>query len=262
MKKTRIHPTAIIDPKAEIDSSCEIGPYCIVGPKVKMGPGNRLLSHVVIENRTTLGSNNIVYPFATLGADPADLKYKGEDTELIIGDDNKIRESVSLHIGTEFGGGYTRIGNGNLIMAYVHFGHDCIVGNHTIIANSCQIAGHVTIEDHASIGGLTGVSQFVRIGAYAYIGGCSGVSKDVVPFCIGLGPVNAFEVKGINIVGLKRRGFASESITALMEAHKIFFRENWEKIVALQKIEEKYSLVPEVRAFIDFIKNSQSGVSR
>ncbi len=258
----KIHPTAIVDSRAEIDPSCEIGPYCVIGPKVKMGANNKFFSHVVVENRTTMGEGNIFYPFSSIGVDPADLKYKGEDAELIIGNHNTIRESVSLHIGTGFGGGATRIGNKNLIMAYVHLGHDCSTGNEVIITNSCQLAGHVTVEDYAIIGGLTGVSQFVRIGAHAYIGGCSAVSKDIAPYCVALGPLGAFEIKGINIVGLKRRGLKQETISQILDAHKIFFREGLEKVVAIEKIERSLGTVPEVRAFLDFIQKSESGVAR
>lgn len=258
----RIHPTALIDPRAEIDPSCEIGPFCIIGPHVQIGPNNKLLGHVTVDNRVQIGEGNTFYPYSYIGAEPADLKYKGEDTSLIIGNNNKFREFTSIHLGTGFGGGVTKIGNDCLIMAYTHLGHDCIVGNSVIITNSCQIAGHVIIEDFVSIGGLTGITQFVRIGAHTYVGGFSGISKDVVPYSMALGRAEVFSIRGVNIVGLRRRGFSNETISSLMEAQKIFFKEGLEKAAALEKIEEKFPGIPEVAYFVDFIRKSESGVHR
>lgn len=259
----KIHPTAIVHPEAQVHESCEIGPFCIVGKDAKLGAGNRLLSHVVLENRVTMGEHNVVFPFSVIGGVPQDLKYKGEATQLVIGDHNTIRESVTLNIGTAGGGGVTKIGDHNLLMAYVHLGHDTIIGSHTIIANSCQIAGHVTVEDWAIIGGLTGISQFVRVGAHTYVGGCSGVDRDVPPFSFGRGPTGSYEILGMNLVGLKRRGFVDEDITALQEVNKIFFKDkSLEKEAAIKKVEEKLNARPVVQQFVKFVRASEKGIYR
>ena len=259
----KIHPTAIVHPEAQIHESCEIGPFCIVSKEVKLGSNNRLMSHVVVENGVTVGTDNVFFPFAVIGGVPQDLKYKGEATELIIGNHNTIRESVTLNIGTAGGGGVTKIGDHNLLMAYVHLGHDTIVGSNTIIANSCQIAGHVTVEDWAIIGGLTGISQFVRVGAHTYVGGCSGVDRDVPPFSFGRGPTGNYEIMGMNLVGLKRRGFVDEDIAALQEVNKVFFKDkSLEKEAALKKIEEKLNSRPVVQQFLNFVRASEKGIYR
>jgi UDP-N-acetylglucosamine acyltransferase len=263
MATPRIHPTAIVDPNAQVHETCEIGPFCIVEKNVKLGPGNKLLSHVVIQNDTTVGKDNTFFPFSVIGGVPQDLKYEGENTELLIGDGNTIRESVTLNIGTKGGGGVTKVGNHNLLMAYVHLGHDTIVENNTIIGNSCQIAGHVLIEDYAIIGGVSGVSQFIRVGAHSYIGGFSGVDRDMPRFSLGRGPSPGFEIWGMNLVGLKRRGVSSDTISALQEVNRIFFKDkSTEKEVALKKIEQEVEQFPEVRQFVDFIRGSQKGVYR
>ena len=256
-----IHSTSIIDPKAEIDSSVEIGPYCTIGPNVKIGKNTKLKSHVVIEGWTTIGENNTFYPFSVIGAVPQDLKYRGERTELIIGNGNTIRESVTMNLGTVQGGGITRLGDKNLVMAYVHFGHDCRVGNETVLANNVGLAGHVIIEDFAIIGGQSGVSQFVRIGAHTYIGGQCGIERDIPPFtyCVGARPM---QLKGTNLVGLKRRGFSSETISKINEAIHLWIRTGIEKEACLKEIEAQLAGVPEVQAFVDFIRRSDSGVLR
>lgn len=259
----KIHPTAIVHAEAQIDSSCEIGPFCTIGPEVKMGPNNRLMSHVVVESRTTIGQGNVFFPFSVVGAVPQDLKYAGEPTELRIGDHNTIRESVTLNIGTIGGGGVTSLGHKNLLMAYVHFGHDARVGDNTVIANGVQLAGHVVVEDWAIIGGLTGVSQFIRIGAHAYVGGCSGVDRDVLPFTYGKGPTGGYENMGMNLIGLKRRGFDDESIAALREVDKIFIKDkSLEREAALRKIEETRGEIPAVRQFLAFVRSSEKGIYR
>lgn len=258
-----IHPTAIIDPEAQVHESCEIGPFCTIGKGVRLGPNNKLISHVVIENRTTVGEGNVFYPFAVIGGKPQDLKYKGEPTELVIGNYNTIRESVTLNIGTEGGGKVTRVGDKNLLMAYVHLGHDTIVGNNTVIANGCQIAGHVTVQDWAIIGGLTGVSQFVRVGAHTYVGGCSGVDRDVPPFSYGRGPTGGYEVLGMNLVGLKRRGFTDDDISTLQEVNKIFFKDkSLEKEAALRKLEEQLGAKTVAQQFISFVRSAEKGIYR
>jgi UDP-N-acetylglucosamine acyltransferase len=263
MSKPRIHPTAIVHPEAQIHESCEIGPHCIVGKDVKLGPGNRLLSHVVMENRVTAGEGNVFHAFGVIGGIPQDLKYKGEATELVIGNRNSIRESATLNIGTEGGGGITRLGDDNLLMAYVHLGHDTTVGNRTVIANSCQLAGHVLIEDWAILGGACAVSQFIRVGAHSYVGGMSAVDRDVPPFIFGRGPTTGFQVDGMNLVGLKRRGFDAEAISALQEVNKIFFKDkSLEKEAALRKVEEKLGQVPVVQQFVTFVRASEKGIFR
>lgn len=259
----KIHPSSIIHPEAQIDPSCEIGPFCIVGAGVKLGPNNVLKSHVVIENKTIIGEENVFFPFSVIGGVPQDLKYKGESTELVIGNKNTIRESVTINIGTVGGGSITRVGDQNLLMAYAHLGHDTQVGNYTVIGNSCQIAGHAVIEDHAILGGLCGVSQFIRVGTHCYVGGCSGVDRDMPPFTIGRGPSPGFQVWGMNLVGLKRRKFTPESISALQEINQIFFKDKTlEKEQALKKIEAQIGEVPIAKQFVDFIRGSEKGVYR
>lgn len=259
----KVHPTAIVHPEAEIDSSCEIGPYCIVGSKVKMGANNVLRSHVVVENRTTIGSGNQFFPFSVIGGAPQDLKYEGEDSELVIGNDNDIRESVTLNIGTKGGGNVTSLGNGNLIMAYAHLGHDAHVADKTVIANACQIAGHVVIEDCAVIGGMSGVSQFIRIGAHSYVGGCSGVDRDVPPYSLGRGPTGYYEVRGMNIVGMKRRGFSAEEINVLQEINRLFFKDKTsEKEATLQVIEKQFPQSEVAKHFVLFARASEKGIYR
>lgn len=228
-----------------------------------MGPNNRLISHVVVQNRTTIGEGNVFFPFGVIGAIPQDLKYKGEKSELIIGNNNIIREAVTLNTGTAAGGSVTRIGDGNLLMAYVHIAHDSTIGNHAVVANSCQIAGHVTIEDWAIIGGLTGVAQFLRIGAHSYIGGCSGIDRDVPPFALGRGAAPDFAILGMNLVGLRRRGFKSDEISALQEVNRLFFKDKTlDKDAALKRIEELLGSVAVVQQFVKFVRASEKGVYR
>ncbi len=256
-----IHPSALVHPEAQIDPSVEIGPFCIIGPRVKIGKGTRLMSHVVVDGWTEIGEDNVIFPFAVLGAVPQDLKYKGEDTRLVIGDRNRIRESVTLNLGTVQGGGLTQLGNDCLLMAYSHLGHDSIVGDHCILANSVAVAGHVILENHVTLGGMTGVSQFARVGSHAYIGGQSGVERDVPPFSIAVGsrPCN---VKGTNIVGLRRRGFKAETITRINEAIKLWTRPDVQKEQCLLEIESQYGELAEVQQLLGFIRSSETGVVR
>ncbi|MGE0615359.1 MAG: acyl-ACP--UDP-N-acetylglucosamine O-acyltransferase [Bacteriovoracia bacterium] len=256
-----IHPTAIIAQGAELHASVEVGPYCVIGPNVKIAKGTKLMSHVVVEGWTTIGEDNVIYPFSVLGAIPQDLKYQGERTTLIIGNKNMIREAVTLNLGTVQGGGKTQVGDGNLLMAYVHLGHDCIVGNHCIIANNTGLAGHVILEDYVNVGGMTGVKQFVRLGAHSYIGGQSGVEKDVPPFCIVLGQ-RPCSIKGANIVGLRRRGLKADTITKINESLKLWVRPDVPKEQCLLEIESQYGELAEIQQFLSFIKSSESGVVR
>lgn len=256
-----IHPTAIVHPEAQLHSSVEVGPWCIVGPHVKVGAGTRLVSHVVLEGWTVLGENNIVYPFSVVGAIPQDLKYKGEETRVEIGNHNTIRESVTINLGTVQGGGVTRVGDHSLLMAYTHLGHDCLVGNHCIIANYGGLAGHVTVEDYATVGGMVGISQFVKVGAHSYIGGQSGLERDVPPYTIALG-ARPCVIKGANIVGLRRRGFPAETIQKINESIKLWIRPDVQKEQCLLEIESQYGDLPEVQHFVSFIRKSDVGVSR
>ena len=256
-----IHPTALIDPGAKIDPTAEVGPWCTIGPHVKIGARTRLVSHVVVDGWTEIGEDNAIFPFSVLGGIPQDLKYKGEATRLIVGDHNTIREGVTLNLGTVQGGGVTQVGNHTLIMAYTHLGHDCIVGNHCIIANYGGLAGHVILEDYVTIGGMTGISQFVRVGAYAYIGGQSGLERDVPPFTIALGarPCN---IKGTNIVGLRRRGFTAENIQKINEAIKLWMRPDIQKEQCLLEIESQYGEYADIQTLVSFIRKSETGVVR
>jgi len=251
---TRIHPTAIIEDGATIGDDVEIGPYCIVHSGVTLGDHCHLKSHVVLDGKTTVGKHNVFFPYAYVGAEPQDLKYHQEETTVVIGDNNTIRESVSIHRGTQVGGGKTSIGSDNLIMGYVHIGHDCHIGNNNILSNYTGLSGHVVLEDQITLGGQNGVTQFTRIGSYAYTGAGSLIDKNVPPYTTGYG--NRFEVKGINIVGLKRKGFSRESINSILEAHRIFFRMDLKEQEALRVITEGYGDLPEIKLFLDFIQNS------
>ena len=256
-----IHPTAIVHPEAKLDPSVEVGPFCTIGPHVRIAKGTRLISHVVVEGDTEIGEDNLIFPFAVIGAVPQDLKYKGERTQVRIGSRNKIRESVTINLGTVQGGNVTRVGDDCLLMSYVHLGHDCIVGSYVILASAVGLAGHVTIEDHAILGGMTGVSQFVRVGAHSYIGGQSGVEKDVPPFAIAVGsrPCN---VKGANIVGLRRRGYASDTISKINEALKLWIRPDVQKEQCLAEIDAQFGEVKVIQQLVTFIRKSEGGVVR
>ncbi|MBN21989.1 MAG: UDP-N-acetylglucosamine O-acyltransferase [Bdellovibrionaceae bacterium] len=255
----KIHETAIVHPEATIDSTVEIGPWCRVGPDVKIGADTKLISHVVVEGNTSIGERNLIHPFAVVGGAPQDLKYSGENTEVIIGDDNTIRESVTINLGTVGGGGKTVVGSHNLLMACVHLGHDCILGDHNILAVGTGLAGHVFLDGYVTLGGQVGVSQFVRVGAHAYIGGQSGLEKDVPPYCIAMGS-RPMVIKGANIVGLRRRGFEVETIQKINEAIKLWVRPDVTKEQCLLEIESQYSGIPEIDHFVKFIRDSRSGV--
>ena len=217
-----IHKTAIIDQKAKINSDVEIGPYTVIGPNVEIGEGSKIQSHVNITGHTLIGKNNRIFPFASIGNEPQDLKYKGENTKLEIGDGNTIREYTTINVGTVGGGGITKIGNNSLLMIGVHIAHDCIVGNNVVIANSAAIAGHAEIGDFVIIGGNCGVQQFTRIGKLAMIGGMTGVSRDVIPYGLSLGNRNYLD--GINIIGLRRNKTPNKDIICLSDAYKEIFK--------------------------------------
>ncbi len=248
---SKIHPTAIIEDGAHIGAHVEIGPYCHISTNVSIGDGNKLKSHVVLDGHTTIGQDNVIHPNAYIGGEPQDLKYNQEPTIVKIGDRNTIREGVSIHRGTKGGGGETIIGDDNLLMGYVHVAHDCHVGNNNILANYTGLSGHVTLDNYVTLGGQNGVAQFLRIGSYVYTGAGSLIDHNIPPFSTGYG--NRFEVRGVNIVGLKRQGFNRESISEILEAHRIFYRSDLKNDEALRVIEETFGDSPAVRQFLDFI---------
>jgi len=256
----KIHETALVDPHAELDASVEVGAYSIIGPKVKVGKGTRIRSHVVVEGNTTLGEGNIIFQFASVGSVPQDLKYKGEDSQLIIGHHNTIREFVSLNPGTTGGGMETRIGNHNLLMMYCHIAHDCILGSHNIIANGATLGGHVGIEDYAIVGGLVGIHQFVKVGTSAILGAGSMVSKDIPPYCNATG--DRARLRGLNLEGLRRRGFSRDQIEILKKVYRIIFQSGLRTKEALKKIRREFPKSAEVERLASFIENSQRGICR
>jgi UDP-N-acetylglucosamine acyltransferase len=248
-----IHPTAIIDPKAEISTEAEIGPYCIIGPGVSIGARTRLLAHVYMEGKLTIGEDNTFYPYCSCGVTPQDKKYKGEPSETRIGNHNSIREFVTINRGTEGGGMVTSIGDGNLLMAYVHVAHDVIIHNRTILANGVTFAGHVIVEDAANIGGLTAIHQFCKIGSYAMVGSYSVIKKNVLPYSI-TASAHEVEVYGANRVGLERAGFSNDSIEALQSAFRILTRAGLNTTQALGRIEEELPLTNEIQHLLEFIR--------
>lgn len=247
-----IHPTAIVAEGAELADGVSIGPFCVVGPKVRLGEGTRLLSHVVIEGRTTLGARNAVHAFAVLGGPPQHTAYAGEDTELVIGDDNSIREHVTMNIGTVRGGGVTRVGSNGMFMIESHVGHDCVVGDHVILTKQATLGGHCLIDDYVIVGGLAAIHQFCRVGRYAFVGGLAAVVKDVIPYGSVWG--NHAHLEGLNLVGIKRRGFSRESINTLRAAYRLLFADEGTFQERLADTIETYSASPEVMEIIDFIR--------
>ena len=246
-----IHKTAIINPKAKISKNVEIGPYTIIGPNVEIEDGVSIQSHVNITGYTKIGKNNKIYPFASIGNDPQDLKYKGEKTELLIGENNVIREYVTINPGTIGGGGITKIGDNSLFMIGAHIAHDCVIGNSVVIANSAAIAGHAEINDHVVIGGNCGVQQYTRIGRMAMIGGMTGVSRDVIPY--GLSTGNRNFLNGVNIVGLRRSKVSNKDIIGLTDAYKVIFKTNSlnDNLNKLNGEFKENNLVKEVIEFIN-----------
>lgn len=253
-----IHPKAEVHPRAEIDSSAYVGPFCVIGPRVKVGPDTRLVSHVVVDGNTTIGARNTIYPFASVGSIPQDLKFKGEEARLVIGDDNVIREGATLNIGTE-ATMETRVGNHCLLMAYSHVAHDCKLGDHVILTNSVGLAGHVSVGNWVTFGGLSAVHQFCRIGDHSFVAGGGMVTQDVPPFCIAQG--DRAQLVGINVVGLKRRGFSRERVNALRRAFADLFLSGRTRVTALEAVESSLGTDGgDVRQIIDFIRSSERGV--
>ena len=252
-----IHPTAVIETGARIHATADIGPFCIVGPKVTIGQGTKLLHSVTVMGRTTLGARNVIHPYAVLGGDPQDLKYKGEDSVLVIGDENLIREGATINKGTWVGGNQTVIGNRNLIMATAHVAHDSVIEDNCILANAVLLAGHVRIESFAILSGWVVVHHFATVGQHAFIGGGSRVNQDAPPFMIMQGMSG--EIRGVNTVGLRRRGFKSEAINALREAHKLLWRSGLPKPEAMAEIEKGFGDFPEIRTLLEFLRASDHG---
>lgn len=259
-RMTKIHPTALVDPRAELDHDVEVGPYSIVGPDVKIGRGTRIKSHAVIEGNTSIGEDNLIFQFATVGSVPQDLKYRGEDSRLVIGDHNTIREFVSLNPGTTGGGMMTRVGSHNLLMMYCHIAHDCLLGDRNIIANGATLGGHVVVEDYVIVGGLVGIHQFVKVGTSALLGAGSMVSKDVPPYCNATG--DRARLKGLNLEGLKRRGFSREQIDAIKKAYRILFQSGLTAKAAVKKAKKEIPGSVEVERLATFVENSRRGICR
>lgn len=258
MAKSKVHKTAIVASDAKISEGVEIGPYCIVGSRVKIGKNTTLQSHVVIED-TEIGSGCTVYPFTSIGLPPQDIRYKGEKTKVKIGNDNIIREYITIHRASVSGDKVTKIGDNNFLMAYAHIAHDCNIGNNIIIANATTLAGHVIIEDYAFIGGMVAIHQFARIGAYSMIGGFSAISQDIPPFTTASG--DRAKLYGLNAIGLKRRNFDEATIGALKKAYKTVFRSKLTLKDALKKLHDEKQ-PDEVKQFVEFIEKNTRGICR
>ena len=259
-----IHPTAIVDPKAELDPGVTVGPFTLIGPHVKVGAGTTIASHCVIEGHTTIGRDNRIFQFSSLGAVPQDKKYAGEPTELVIGDRNVIREFCTFNLGVPGAGGVTRVGNDNWIMAYTHIAHDCRVDDHTTLANNTTLAGHVHLADWVTVGGLTGIHQFVSVGAHAMLGFQTAVSQDVPPFMLVDG--NPMAVRGFNVIGLRRREFSAARIAAVKQMHKLLYREGRTLEDARQAIAALAQATPEaagdVAMMTAFLASATRGIAR
>ncbi len=250
---SQIHPTAIIDPKAQLGTDVSIGPFCTVGPNVTLGDGVQLVSHVVIDGHTQIGAQTLIHPMAFLGGPPQHLAHKGEPTELVVGERNVIRENVTMHTGTVGGGGITRVGSDSLYMVGAHVAHDCIVGNNVTFANSATLGGHVQVGDFVFMGGLSAVHQFTRIGRYAFVGGGGVVTKDIIPYGSVWG--NHAHLEGLNLVGLKRRGFSREAINNLRAAYRLMFADEGTFQERLDDVSEVYHASSEVMEIVNFIRS-------
>lgn len=255
----RIHPTAIIDPAAELAEDVVIGPYCVIGAGVTIGARTELRNHVTIEGPTFIGADNLFHAFGVIGGEPQDKKFHGEASRLEIGQGNRIREHVTIHRGTENGGGLTKVGDGNLIMVGVHVAHDCVVGNHVVMANQVMLAGHVRIDDRANIGGGTGIHHFATVGTLAMVGGMARVSRDVPPFMLVEG--RPARVRQPNLVAMERSGLPEAHIEALKEAHRRLFRENGAPMAEkMAKLREEYGDVPEIEVLCQALEATSRGV--
>ena len=251
---------AIVSPRAELAADAAVGPFSVIGAEVRIGPGTIVGPHVVINGPTTIGADNRIFQFASIGDAPQDKKYRGEPTRLEIGDRNVFRESCTVNRGTTHDKGVTVIGDDNLFMAYSHVAHDCLIGSNTVFANCAALAGHVEIGDWVTLGGLTAVHQFTKVGAYAFLGGGTIVTRDVPPYVMAAG--NPAQPHSINSVGLKRRGFTDEQIRSIREAYRIVYRCDLKLSEALERLEPSASEQPELRLFVDFIRSSQRSIVR
>ena len=254
-----IHPTAIIDSKAKVHPSCTIGPYCVIGPEVELGERCQLLSHVAVQGPTKIGADNRFFPFCSIGLAPQDISYKGEATRLEIGDHNEIREYVTINRATAKGGGVTRVGSHNLIMAYTHIAHDCQIGDHIIMANAATLGGHVTVEDWATVGALCPVHHFVRIGTHAFIGGGTTITRDVLPFSK-TSAERGTHAYGVNAVGLERRGFTKERLRKIHHAYRVLLASKLNTSQALEKLKAEAGGGEDVEMLVRFIESSERGV--
>lgn len=255
-----IHSTAIISSKAEIDSNVEIGPYSIIRENVFIGSGTVIGPHVVVDPYVSIGADCNIFQYAAIGAIPQSLKFEGGETYVKIGRGTIVREFVTIHRGTEFGGGITEVGEKNLLMAYTHIAHDCKTGRKVVLSNNATLAGHITIGDNATIGGLVAIHQFVRIGDYAFVGGKSAVVKDIPPYVIASG--DRAKLHGLNSVGLKRHGFSKNTLSSLKKTYRIIFRIGLTMNEAIERVRAEVEQIPEVLGFIDFIQSSQRGITR
>ncbi len=256
-----IHPTAIVSPGARLAEGAVIHPYCVIGPHVSIGQGTVIGPHAVIDGWTTIGARNQIHPFVSIGQPPQDTSYKGEETHVVIGDDNTFKEGVTVHRGTPGGKTVTTIGNHNFFMAYAHVAHDCVVGNHVVMANAATLGGHVHVGDHASLGGLSAVHQFARIGVHVFIGGLSAIRKDVPPFMLASG--NPLQLYGPNVVGLRRAGISREVIQGLKKSYRILFRTPMLLEDAIAKLRHEVKPAAEVDTLVQFMQNpSRRGVMR
>jgi UDP-N-acetylglucosamine acyltransferase len=251
-----IHPTALIDPKAEIADSVSVGPYCVVGKDVRLDAGVRLVSHVAVAGHTRIGENTQVFPFASIGHQPQDLKYRGEPSRLEIGRNNVVREHVTMNPGTEGGGMITRVGDNCLFMMAAHVAHDCQLGDNVILVNNATLGGHVFIDDWAIVGGMSAVHQFVRIGRHAMIGGCSAVESDIIPYGSAVG--NRAHLSGLNLVGLKRRDFSRDTIHDLRRAYRLIFAQEGELAERLADVSDLFSQVEPVMEIVKFMRSPSS----
>lgn len=256
-----IHPTAIIASGAVLDPTVTVGPYAVIGEHVTIGAGTSIGPHTVIEGRTEIGADNQIFQFASIGAVPQDLKFHGEESTLKIGDRNKVREFVTIHLGTEDGGGVTTVGSDCLFMAYSHVAHDCVVKDHVILANGATLAGHVEVDDFAILGGLSAVHQFTRIGCHVMASGGSMIAQDVAPYSIVQG--DRATTVGVNLTGLKRRGYSAEALANIKQMYKLIFRSNLKLEEAIEKIESDYDAsADEVATYLNFLKQSKRGLAR
>ncbi len=255
-----IHASAVVEEGAQVDPTCEIGPFAWIGPHVTLGPGCVVSPHGVVTGRTRLGARNQIFSNAVVGGIPQDLKYRGEPTETVIGDDNTFREFVTISAGTAQDKAVTRIGNGCLFMANSHVGHDCVIGDGAIIANSVALAGHVILEDHVHFGGLSAAHQFSRVGRLAFIGGMTGVAMDVAPYCMVNGARG--ELSGLNVIGMQRSGMSEEQVGRVKQAFKIYFRSSLQAAEALAQLKAELGQFPEVAHFIGFVEGTRRGITR